>query len=119
MTETMQSFAHVVVIDKCITGMFQRDASSVSSVVTTARYISESRIQLVQNFICFCGQWSYQVNAVKFNDSSAVVVSAGFDRSLRVWDCRSHSVEPVQVFAPFLRFHGFTLKLKLSQLFFY
>ena len=39
----------------------------------------------------------YQVNAVKFNDSSAVVVSAGFDRSLRVWDCRSHSVEPVQV----------------------
>lgn len=53
MTETMQSFAHVVVIDKCITGMFQRDASSVSSVVTTARYISESRIQLVQNFICF------------------------------------------------------------------
>lgn len=48
MTETMQSFAHVVVIDKCITGMFQRDASSVSSVVTTARCISESRIQLVQ-----------------------------------------------------------------------
>jgi hypothetical protein len=34
---------------------------------------------------------------VKFNDSSSVVVSAGFDRSLRVWDCRSHSVEPVQV----------------------
>jgi mitogen-activated protein kinase organizer 1 len=38
-----------------------------------------------------------EVNAVKFNDSSSVVVSAGFDRSLRVWDCRSHSVEPVQV----------------------
>lgn len=34
---------------------------------------------------------------MKFNDSSSVVVSAGFDRSLRVWDCRSHSVEPVQV----------------------
>lgn len=34
---------------------------------------------------------------MKFNDYSSVVVSAGFDRSLRVWDCRSHSVEPVQV----------------------
>lgn len=38
----------------------------------------------------------YQVNAVKFNDYSSVVVSAGYDRSVRAWDCRSHSTEPIQ-----------------------
>lgn len=36
-----------------------------------------------------------KVNAVKFTDSSAVVVSAGFDHSQRVWDCR------FQAFLPF------------------
>lgn len=39
----------------------------------------------------------FQVNAVKFNDYSTVVVSAGYDQSLRGWDCRSHSTEPIQV----------------------
>jgi mitogen-activated protein kinase organizer 1 len=38
------------------------------------------------------------VNAVKFNEYSSVVVSAGYDQSLRAWDCRSHSTEPIQVF---------------------
>lgn len=52
MTETMPSFVHVVVIDKFIIGMFRPDASSVSSVVTTARYMSESKIfSLCLNFI--------------------------------------------------------------------
>nr|KAJ0215499.1 hypothetical protein LSAT_V11C300131830 [Lactuca sativa] len=37
------------------------------------------------------------VNAVKFNEYSSVVVSAGYDRSLRAWDCRSHSTEPIRV----------------------
>lgn len=37
------------------------------------------------------------MNAVKFNEYASVVVSAGYDRSLRVWDCRSHSTEPIQV----------------------
>jgi len=38
-----------------------------------------------------------QVNGVKFNEYSSVVVSAGYDQSLRAWDCRSHSTEPIQV----------------------
>lgn len=38
-----------------------------------------------------------EVNGVKFNEYSSVVVSAGFDQSLRAWDCRSHSNEPIQV----------------------
>lgn len=37
------------------------------------------------------------MNAVKFNEYASVVVSAGYDRSLRAWDCRSHSTEPIQV----------------------
>ncbi|KAL0694485.1 hypothetical protein Bca4012_061665 [Brassica carinata] len=39
--ETMPSFVHVVVINKFITGMFPSAASSVNSVVTTARSCSE------------------------------------------------------------------------------
>jgi mitogen-activated protein kinase organizer 1 len=42
------------------------------------------------------------VNAVKFNEYSSVVVSAGYDQSLRAWDCRSHSNEPIQVYLFFL-----------------
>lgn len=41
--------------------------------------------------------YSFQVNAVKFNAYASVVVSAGYDRSVRAWDCRSHSAEPIQV----------------------
>lgn len=45
------------------------------------------------------------MNAVKFNEYASVVVSAGYDRSLRAWDCRSHSTEPIQVnFVLFLIF---------------
>lgn len=43
-----------------------------------------------------------EVNAVKFNEYASVVVSAGYDRSLRAWDCRSHSTEPIQVIDSFL-----------------
>ncbi|GAY60249.1 hypothetical protein CUMW_200490 [Citrus unshiu] len=42
-----------------------------------------------------------QVNAVKFNEYSSVVVSAGYDQSLRAWDCRSHSTEPIQIIDSF------------------
>ncbi|CAI9292791.1 unnamed protein product [Lactuca saligna] len=42
------------------------------------------------------------VNAVKFNKYSSVVVSAGYDRSLRAWDCRSHSTEPIRIIDTFL-----------------
>lgn len=38
------------------------------------------------------------MNAVKFNEYASVVVSAGYDQSLRAWDCRSRSTEPIQVF---------------------
>lgn len=43
-----------------------------------------------------------EVNAVKFDEYASVVVSAGYDRSLRAWDCRSHSTEPIQVIDSFL-----------------
>ncbi|RVX17185.1 WD repeat domain-containing protein 83 [Vitis vinifera] len=42
-----------------------------------------------------------EVNAVKFNEYASVVVSAGYDRSLRAWDCRSHSTEPIQIIDTF------------------
>ncbi|KAE8721951.1 hypothetical protein F3Y22_tig00014773pilonHSYRG00058 [Hibiscus syriacus] len=41
------------------------------------------------------------VNAVKFNEYASVVVTAGYDRSLRAWDCRSHSTEPIQIIDSF------------------
>ena len=34
---------------------------------------------------------------MKFNEYASVVVSAGYDQSLRAWDSRSHSTEPIQV----------------------
>ena len=37
---------------------------------------------------------------MKFNESASVVVSTGYDRSMRVWDCRSQNTEPIQVFSP-------------------
>lgn len=49
-------------------------------------------------FPLFC-----QVNAVKFNEYSSVIVSAGYDQSLRAWDCRSHSTEPIQVYSLLLK----------------
>eukprot|EP00850_Spirogloea_muscicola_P007667 SM000039S14497 [mRNA] locus=s39:391996:394293:- [translate_table: standard] len=42
-----------------------------------------------------------RVNAVKFSDTSAVVVTGGYDRSVRAWDCRSRSIDPIQVIDPF------------------
>lgn len=39
---------------------------------------------------------------MKFNDYASVVVSAGYDRSVRAWDCRSQSTEPIQVYYSFL-----------------
>ncbi|KAH0775962.1 hypothetical protein KY290_007373 [Solanum tuberosum] len=43
-----------------------------------------------------------EVNAVKFNEYASVVVSAGYDKSLRVWDCKSRSTEPIQIIDTFL-----------------
>lgn len=34
---------------------------------------------------------------MKFNEYDSVVVSAGYDRSVRAFDCRSQSTEPIQV----------------------
>ncbi|KAL0008206.1 hypothetical protein SO802_009708 [Lithocarpus litseifolius] len=42
-----------------------------------------------------------EVNAVKFNEYSSVVVLAGYDQSLRAWDCKSHSTEPILVYIYF------------------
>ncbi len=38
-----------------------------------------------------------QINSVKFNEFAAAIISGGYDRSVRAWDCRSHSMEPIQV----------------------
>ncbi|GKV28146.1 hypothetical protein SLEP1_g37233 [Rubroshorea leprosula] len=47
--------------------------------------------------ICnFLGQ-DGEVNVVKFNEYASVVVFAGYDHSLRAWECRSHSIEPVHL----------------------
>lgn len=35
---------------------------------------------------------------MKFNEHNAVVVSAGYDRTVRAFDCRSQSSDPIQVF---------------------
>lgn len=53
----------------------------------------------------------YQVNAVKFNEYASVVVSAGYDRSLRAWDCRSQSTEPIQVSFSILLLFTYSQKL--------
>ncbi|KAI3521523.1 hypothetical protein L1887_10993 [Cichorium endivia] len=47
------------------------------------------------------------VNVVKFNEYGSVVVSAGYHRSLRAWDCRSHSTEPIHVSFTFLHAYQF------------
>ncbi|CAA6663787.1 unnamed protein product [Spirodela intermedia] len=60
--------------------------------------------------LCSCGgdrqifYWdvSTGVNSVKFNEYGSVVVSAGYDRSVRAWDCRSQSTEPIQIVDTFL-----------------
>lgn len=39
---------------------------------------------------------------MKFNDYASMVISAGYDRSVRAWDCRSQSTEPIQVYPHFL-----------------
>lgn len=41
------------------------------------------------------------VNAVAFGAGGDVVVTAGYDQSLRVWDCRSNSFDPIQVLTGF------------------
>ena len=41
------------------------------------------------------------VNAVQFACGGAVIVTAGYDRSVRWWDCRSNSFDPIQVCTPF------------------
>jgi len=42
-----------------------------------------------------------EVNSVKFNEYNAVVVSAGYDRTVRAFDCRSQSSDPIQTIDTF------------------
>jgi WD40 repeat protein len=41
------------------------------------------------------------VNAVAFGGGGDVVVTGGYDQSVRCWDARSNSFDPIQVLAPF------------------
>nr|CAD1836819.1 unnamed protein product [Ananas comosus var. bracteatus] len=47
--------------------------------------------------LLFIAFHSIKVNSVKFNEYNSVVVSAGYDRSVRAFDCRSQSAEPIQI----------------------
>jgi WD40 repeat protein len=44
-----------------------------------------------------------QINSVKFNEQGAALVSGGYDRSVRAWDCRSNRFDPIQVLYTRLR----------------
>ena len=36
------------------------------------------------------------VNAVSFAADDQVVITAGYDRAMKMWDCRSNSIDPIQ-----------------------
>lgn len=39
-----------------------------------------------------------RVNCVKFNQpDSTVIISGSYDSTIRCWDCRSRSAEPIQI----------------------
>ena len=40
---------------------------------------------------------SWQVNSLRFNAFDSVLVSGGYDRCVKAWDCRSNSYDPIQV----------------------
>ena len=42
---------------------------------------------------------------MKFNEHNTVVLSAGYDRSVRAFDCRSQSSDPIQVFIFIVKKH--------------
>lgn len=89
------------VTDKFFIGMWQLDLSSESSVVMIVRYFASHSFIYSLTYISHLFNILNQVNAVKFNDYASVVVSAGYDRSLRVWDCRSHTTQPIQIMDTF------------------
>lgn len=37
------------------------------------------------------------VNCVKYNEDSSVILSGSTDNSVRIWDCKSRKLEPLQV----------------------
>ncbi len=43
-------------------------------------------------------QSSGTVNCVSFNEESTVILSGSIDGKVKVWDCRSRKMEPIQVF---------------------
>ena len=41
------------------------------------------------------------VNAARFSPNSEVLVTGGDDQAVKVWDCRSRSIDALQVLKPF------------------
>ena len=42
-----------------------------------------------------------KVNSIAYNEECTALVSGGYDSSVRVWDCRSSSIDPIQVIGGF------------------
>ncbi|PWA91490.1 transducin/WD40 repeat-like superfamily protein [Artemisia annua] len=79
--------------DVCIT----KDDSKLSSCGGDEQvlYWDLSTQCLVRKF----GGHNDEVNAVKFNESGSVIASG--DSCVRLWDCRSHTSQPIQIFDTF------------------
>ena len=41
------------------------------------------------------------VNSLHYSPNFDILVSGGYDQAVKVWDCRSRSVDPIQVMKPF------------------
>eukprot|EP00958_Prasinococcus_capsulatus_P010042 scaffold978_cov392-Prasinococcus_capsulatus_cf.AAC.5 len=67
------------------TGTWPRAAPFVGSADTTALY----------------GHQQHRVNCIAYNEECTALVSGGYDSSVRIWDCRSSSIDPIQVIGDF------------------
>ncbi|XP_042388217.1 WD repeat domain-containing protein 83-like isoform X2 [Zingiber officinale] len=76
------------------TSMSPRTTQSCVPAAATARYS-------IGMFPPAASSGSSEATTARFNVYDSVVVSAGYDQSVRAWDCRSHSTEPIQIIDTF------------------
>ena len=52
-------------------------------------------VKLIGTFLIL---WLQRINCVQFNQpDSSVIISGSYDATVRCWDCRSRSQDPIQV----------------------